>query len=278
MKVLAEGLSFGEGPRWHDGALYFSDFYHYTVNRMSPDGGLEVVAEVKNQPSGLGWLPDGRLLVVSMLDRRLLRQERDGTLNVHAELEGLATWHCNDMVVDARGRAYVGNFGFDTHTPGTPERGANLVRVDPDGSVHLAAQDLKFPNGTVITPDGETLIIGETRGRCLTAFDVAEDGSLSNRRLWADLGANFPDGIALDAQGCVWVADPRNNCLLRVRQGGEILQTIELDRGAYACALGGSERKTLFIIAATGSGEHARARQEGQVLAVEVEVGGAGLP
>lgn len=278
MKVLAEGLSFGEGPRWHDGALYFSDFYQYTVNRMSLDGQVEVVAEVKNQPSGLGWLPDGRLLVVSMLDRRLLRQEPDGTLNVHAELEGLATWHCNDMVVDASGRAYVGNFGFDTHTAGAPERGANLVRVDSDGSVHLAAEDLKFPNGTVITPDGKTLIIGETRGQCLTAFDVAGDGSLSNRRLWAGLGTNFPDGIALDAQGCIWIADPRNHCLLRVREGGEVLQTIDLDRGAYACALGGPERRTLFIIAATGSGDHARARREGQVLAVEVDVGGAGLP
>ena len=277
MDVVVQGLSFSEGPRWHEGALYFSDFYTHSVHRIGQGEQLEVVAKVANQPSGLGWLPDGRLLVVSMLDRQVLRQESDGRLEVHADLSALATWHCNDMVVDNQGRAYVGNFGFNTHGD-APEQDADLIRVDPDGSARAVASGLKFPNGTVITPDGKTLVIGETRGRCLTAFDIAEDGSLSNRRVWADLAPHFPDGICLDAQGLIWVADPRGNCVIRVAEGGEIAQRIDLDRGAYACALGGDDRRTLYVCAATGSGTHAQARRESQILATRVATPGAGTP
>jgi len=277
MEIVAEGLSFAEGPRWHNGKFYFSDFYRQVVNAIGDDGALEVVAEVPTQPSGLGWLPDDRLLIVSMLDRRLLRQEPDGTLVEHADLNAIATWHCNDMVVDAVGRAYVGNFGFDTH--GSVEsRPADLARVDPDGTVTRAATGLQFPNGTVITPDGKTMVIGETRGMCLTAFDVDDDGELSNRRIWANIDPHFPDGICLDAEGAIWVADPRGNCVIRVREGGEITHTIDTGRGAFACMLGGDDGRTLYVCTATGSGPHAEARRDGRIETVRVEVPHAGLP
>ena len=278
IRTLVEGLSFPEGPRWHAGALYFSDFYTHTVHRLDSDGTLANVVTVEQQPSGLGWMPNGDMLVVSMLDRKLLRHNAAGVTHVHAELSEFATWHCNDMVVDADGRAYVGNFGFNTHGE-APEQTANLIQVEPTGEVSVAASGLRFPNGTVITPDGGTLIVGETRGRRLTAYtrDPAT-GQLSSAREWASLYPHFPDGIALDAEGAIWVADPRNNCLIRVAEGGDIKQKIELDCGAFACALGGPERRTLYICAATGSGEHAKARRDGQILSVEVDVPGAGLP
>jgi len=277
MEVLVRGLSFAEGPRWYQGALYFSDFYTHTVHRLEADGKLHTVATVANQPSGLGWLPDGRMLIVSMLDRKVLRLEHDGSLSEHADLGQHATWHCNDMVVDVKGRAYVGNFGFDTHGD-APEVLANLTRVDPDGSVSTVARGFAFPNGAVITPDGLTMVIAETRAKRLTAFDIADDGSLSKRRIWADLGPHFPDGICIDAEGLIWVADPRNGCLIRVAQGGSIAQKVDLDCGAYACALGGPDRKTLFICAASGSGEHAKARREAQIRSMHVQVAGVGLP
>ena len=277
-KVVAEGLSFPEGPRWREGALFFSDFYRQTVFRLPPGGALEPVATVPNQPSGLGWLPDGRMLVVSMIDRRLLRQEKDGALVEHANLFDLAGWHCNDMVVDGDGRAYVGNFGFDTHGGGE-QKLADMICVEPDGSAAIAAEGLAFPNGTVITPDGGTLIVGETRGKRLTAFDRAADGTLSNRRVWADLGDNFPDGICLDAEGAVWVADPRNNETIRVREGGEIAMRVSTGRfGSFACALGGDDRKTLYICTCTGSGPHAAERRDGRIEALRVGVPGVGWP
>lgn len=277
-KVVTEGLSFPEGPRWRDGALYFSDFYRQTVFRLPPGGELEPVAHVERQPSGLGWLPDGRMLIVSMTDRRLLRREADGSLVEHADLSDLAGWHCNDMVVDAQGRAYIGNFGFDTHGGGA-EKLADLIRVDPDGSTSVAAEGFAFPNGAVITPDGATLIIGETRANRLTAFDVAADGGLSNRRIWADLGENFPDGICLDAEGAVWVADPRNKETIRVREGGEVTERISTGRyGSYACMLGGDDRKTLYICTSSGSGAHAAERRDGRIEAIRVAVPGAGIP
>ncbi|MCB1694041.1 MAG: SMP-30/gluconolactonase/LRE family protein, partial [Pseudomonadales bacterium] len=237
MKSLATNLTFTEAPRWHDGRLYFSDFYSHRVLAVDESGNLETIAEVANQPSGLGWLPDGRMLIVSMIDRKLLRREQDGTLVVHADLSGIATWHCNDMVVDAAGRAYVGNFGFDLHGGGEP-CAADLARVDPDGTVSVAAKDLQFPNGAVITPDGQTLIIGETMARQLTAFDIAPDGTLSNRRVWADIAPHLPDGICLDAEGAVWSADPLGNCVVRVKEGGEVTDTLDTGRGAFACMLG----------------------------------------
>lgn len=207
-----------------------------------------------------------------MLDRKLLRLEPSGHLAEHADLNTVATWHCNDMVVDSHGRAYVGNFGFDTHTPGTAPSEANLALVSPDGRVTRAAEGLWFPNGSVITPDGRTLVVAETRANRLTAFEIGPAGELGARRVWADLGVHFPDGIALDAHGQIWVADPRNRCLIRVAEGGDITSKVDLDRGAYACALGGIDGHTLYVCAATGSGTHAKSRLEGQILAMRVDV------
>ena len=277
LTVLLEGLSFPEGPRWRGGRLWFSDFYAHEVVAVDPAGRRERIATVPGQPSGLGWLPDGRLLVVSMTDRKLLRLDPDG-LHVAADLWDLAGFHCNDMVVDAEGRAYVGNFGFDHYTQ-TEEKPANLIRIDPDGTVSVAAEGLRFPNGAVITPDGRRLIIAETRGQRLTAFDRAPDGALSNRRIFADLGPNFPDGICLDAEGAVWVADPRNREAIRVREGGAITHRIPTgERGAYACMLGGEDRRTLFVCTALASGPKAAAMRSGRIEHVRVEVPGAGLP
>ena len=278
MKTLVDGLSFPEGPRWREGRLYFSDFYTHTVHALTDDGELSIVASVPGQPSGLGWLPDGRLLIVSMTDRKLLRQEADGKLVEHADLGAIATFHCNDMVVDAAGNAYVGNFGFDTHGEPVEPRHADLALVQPDGTASIAATELAFPNGTVITPDGTTLIIAESRARRLTAFDREADGALSNRRVWADLGDHVPDGICLDADGAIWVADPRGNCVIRVQQGGAILQTESLDRGAFAYMLGGERGNRLYVCTATGSGPHAEARRDGRIEYIDVEVPRAGLP
>ena len=280
-RLVIDELVFPEGPRWveDDGRLWFSDMHALEVVAVSPAGERETICRVPNRPSGLGFLPDGRLLVVSMTDRRLLRLDPDGLTEV-ADLSGLASWHCNDMVVDARGNAYVGNFGFDiTPGSGAAPRTAAMAFVTPDGDASIAADDLMFPNGTVITPDGGTLIVGESRGRRLTAFDVASDGSLSNRRLWADIGEP-PDGICLDAENCVWVAVPTNpGALLRVREGGGILERIDVpDRGAYACMLGGPERKTLFSLEAASSNPEPGAPRTGRIRAFDVEVGGAGLP
>jgi len=205
--VLVEGLRFPEGPRWHEGRLWCSDQHDRRVLAISPDGTVESIVEVPQCPSGLGWLPDGRLLVVSMHDRKLLRLDPDGLTEV-ADLSEHATWHCNDMVVDAAGRAYIGNFGFDIDGGPTDPVPAVIVRVDPDGSVHVAADDIRFPNGTVITPDGQTLIVAESYGACLTAFDVDRDGGLSNRRRWAKLRGAVPDGICLDAEGVDLVRVP----------------------------------------------------------------------
>lgn len=289
-RVLAEGLYFGEGPRWHDDRLYFSDFFDHAVKSVDLDGKVDTVLEMDGQPSGLGWLPDGRMLVVSMLDRKLLRVEPDGTVAEHADLSGIATFDCNDMVVDAHGRAYVGNFGFDLHAfmhehgvegvftePGPPR--AALARVDPDGTVSVAAEDLKFPNGTVITPDGRTMIIAETLGLRLTAFDIDSDGSLHNRRVWADLGARPPDGICLDADGNVWVAHPLEPVCFLVSEGGGIVAELDTGQPAFACMLGGPHRRHLFILTAvTSVPDEAAKERTGRVLVTEVPVPGAGLP
>ena len=254
--TLVDGLYFGEGPRWHQGKLWFSDFYDHAVKTVTVDGTVETKLTVAGEPSGLGWMPDGRMLVVSRIDRLLLRLEHD-SLVVHADLSDVATFHCNDMVVDAKGRAYVGNFGFDIDAAINSGdfagalaayEGATIARVDPDGSVHVAATAMRFPNGTVITPDGATMVVGETLGRRLTAFDVAADGSLSNQRVWAELGNVVPDGICLDADGAIWVADAGGRRCVRVREGGEVLQEVPTGSNCYACMLGGSDGRTLFII------------------------------
>lgn len=248
---LLEGLAFPEGPRWHEGRLWFSDMHAHEIVAVDAGGARETMLSWTGPVSGLGWLPDGRLLFVSMEDRKLMRREADGRVALHGDLSAIATWHANDMVVDAQGRAFVGNFGFPLHpTMGTPAP-ATLARVDVDGSVHAAARDLMFPNGMVITPDGKTLIVGESFSGVLTAFDLA-DGALSGRRVWAKLpdGA-VPDGCCLDAEGCVWVASPTTRDVLRIREGGDVLERISFEQQAIACMLGGDDGRTLFILTAT---------------------------
>jgi sugar lactone lactonase YvrE len=276
-RVLLDGLRFPEGPRWHDGRFWFSDMHAGRVIAVAMDGRAETIVEVEGEPSGLGWLPDGRLLVVSMQDRRLLRLDPDGLSEV-ADLSPHASFHCNDMVVDAQGRAYVGNFGFDLHAKETPT-GANLILVHPDGRTEVAAKDLRFPNGAVITPDGKTLIIGETFAGCLTAFDVADDGSLHGRRLWAQLDGAVPDGICLDTEGAIWVASPIGaGGVLRVREGGEVTDRIGVEHEAFACMLGGPDRCTLFICTAPDSDPDTTGDCRGRIEIVSVRVPGAGLP
>ena len=275
-KMLLDGLRFPEGPRWHEGRLWFSDMHDQKVLAVDLDGQAETVARVEADPSGLGWLPDGRLLVVSMKDRRLLRLDPSG-LTEAADLSEIAGFHCNDMVVDAQGRAYVGNFGFDLHSGGDLVA-ASLALVHPDGRVEQAAHDLLFPNGSVITPEGRTLIIGESFGARLTAFDIADDGSLSNRRIWAQLEKAVPDGICLDAEGGIWVASPISHGVLRVLEGGEVTQRIPVEQQAFACMLGGSDRRTLFICTAADSDPAKTASRSGRIEIVDVAVPGAGLP
>ncbi len=277
--TLVDGLVFPEGPRWHDGRLFFSDMHDRRVLACDDRGQLELIAEVPSCPSGLGWLPDGRLLVVSMNDRRLMRLDRDG-LVVAADLSALASYHCNDMVVDRHGRAYIGNFGYDLHGGGTP-RAACIILVKPNAGARIVAEELMFPNGTVITPNGKTLIVGESMAMRLTAFDIAEDGSLSNRRTFAQLDGAVPDGICLDAEGAVWIACPVTGRCLRVREGGEIADVVALERGrnAYACMLGSDDRRTLFICTAIGNHpDHWIANRSGQIQTVRVEIPGAGFP
>jgi sugar lactone lactonase YvrE len=277
-QLLLDDLVFPEGPRWHDGRLWFSDMHAREVVAVDEHGVRESVVAVPGRPSGLGWLPDGRLLVVSMEDRRLLRLE-DGALVEHADLSRLAPFHLNDMVVDARGRAYVGNFGFDLHG-GARLAKTCLILVGPDGEASVVAEDLGFPNGTVLTPDGSTLIVAESFARMLTAFDVAADGTLGNRRVWGRVSFS-PDGIALDADGCIWAANPiAPGGFLRIAEGGAVRERIDLDdRGGFACALGGADRRTLFLLEAFESSPHrSPQRGNGRIRATRVDVPGAGLP
>ncbi|WP_293676593.1 SMP-30/gluconolactonase/LRE family protein [uncultured Phenylobacterium sp.] len=284
-RELASGLSFGEGPRWHEGRLWFSDFYVHAVRSVSPAGDLRTEFTLDDQPSGLGWQPDGTMLIVSMKQRRLLRRAADGAIGVHADLSHIATFHCNDMVVDAQGGAYVGNFGFNLdEAVAKGDVAGNLVMaklayVSPDGQARVAADDIAFPNGTVITPDGKTLIIGESFGRVLTAFDVGPGGDLSNRRVWADLGSRAPDGICLDGEGAIWVANPMAPECVRVAEGGKVLEVIDTGQPCYACMLGGDDGKTLFMLtAANSNSEAAAASRTGKVLVAMVESPRAGLP
>jgi sugar lactone lactonase YvrE len=276
VQVVVDGLAFPEGPRWHDGRLWFSDMHAHVVQAFDPTTrAVETIVEVPRCPSGLGWLPDGTLLVVSMEDRSVMRYD-GSTLSLHADLSAWATFHCNDMVVDDRGRAYVGNFGFDLHTQ-AEFKPAALVLVEPDGAARPVADELMFPNGTVITPDGSTLIVGESGGQRLTAFDIADDGSLSNRRVWAQLAAGTPDGICLDDAGTVWLASPFTNDVIRVREGGEVVETVPVERGAFACML--DDAGTLYIATAESSdpAESARLRT-GRIEAVTVDARRAGSP
>ncbi len=283
--TVADGHHFLEAPRWRGGRIWFSDFYGYRVFSAEEDGSdLREEAEVPGQPAGLGWLPDGRLLVVSMTDKQLLRREDDGTMVTHGDLSDHATGLCNDMSVDDRGRAYVGNFGFDLMT-GAPLTPTSLHRVDPDGTVTEVADDLWFPNGSVIT-DGGTLVVAETFGNRLTAFDLTEDGELVNRRVWAEFGplpqstdvgevlptlSVAPDGIGLAPDGAIWVADAGGGRLLRVLEGGEITHEVEPGTPVFACAVGGADGHTLFACAAPDFHDEARkAATEGRLLALRV--------
>lgn len=273
LKPLVEGLAFPEGPRWRDGKLFFSDMHMHTVLAADAGGRLDKVCHVPNRPSGLGWLPDGRMLVVSMADRKLMRLDPDG-LKLHADLGGLASWDCNDMVVDAHGRAYVGNFGYDFNA-GAPQKPADLVMVSPDGEAIVVARDLDFPNGAVISADEKTLIVAETMGNRLTAFDIRPGGSLENRRIWADVAPHSPDGIALDAQGAVWFASPPTRQTIRVLEGGKVTDRIETDQLSIACALGGEDGKTLFLLTApTLVPEDCRAQCGAKILTARVDVPG----
>jgi len=290
---VIDGYTFLEAPRWHDGRLWLSDFYTRKVIAVTPGGDVEDIASVPQQPSGLGWLPDGTLLVVSMRDRKLLRLD-GGELVEHADLSATTGGHVNDMVVDGRGRAYVGDFGFDL-MGGAPFRTSNITRVDPDGTVSVAAEDLLFPNGSVITPDGSTLIVDETFGNRISAFDISSDGSLGPRRDWADFGALpdtddvgeliaaaviGPDGNCIDADGAVWVADAIHHRVVRVAEGAEILEEISTgDEGVYACMLGGDDGRTLYSCVAPNFDERERSSTRlGRLVATTVDVPHAGTP
>ena len=278
---VLDGLAFAEGPRWHEGRLWFSDMHAHRVQALDPaTGAAETIAEVPGRPSGLGWRPDGTLLVVSMTDRRLLALQ-DGTLAEVADLTAVAPHDCNDMVVDAAGNAYVGNFGFDLHDPEADQRTTTLVLVTAEGEVRVAADELFFPNGCVITPDGATLIVGESFGACLTAFDIADDGSLVNRREWARVRGAVPDGICLDAEGAVWMASPISHQVLRVAEGGEVLDEVRTsdERQPFACMLGGDDGRTLFVCTAIDSEpESCRRHLAGRIESAGVDVPHAGLP
>jgi sugar lactone lactonase YvrE len=278
LETVLGGLAFPEGPRWRDGRLWFSDMHAHEVVAMTPEGKRETMFSHSGPVSGLGWLPDGRMLVVSMVDQQLLRIEPDGRAVVHGDLSSVATGRCNDMVVDAAGRAYVGNFGYDY--PDGEIKPAKLARVDPDGAVSVAADELVFPNGSMITPDGKTLIVGETFAGRMTAYDLAADGALSNRRVWAALPERaVPDGACLDADGAIWVASPTTNDVIRLKEGGEVTERILADQGVFACMLGGEDRKTLYVLTASGSDpDDCAARRLGRIETVRVDVPGAGLP
>jgi sugar lactone lactonase YvrE len=276
--ILIDGLVFGEGPRWHDGRLWVSDMHGHRVVTVGLDGKSETVAEVPGRPSGIGFLPDGSPIVVSMEDRKLLKLTAEGP-KPYADLSAFVGGDPNDMVVDAKGRAYVGNFGFDL-LAGAEMKPADLVLVEPGGAARVVARDLQFPNGMVITPDARTLIVAETFGGRLAAFDIKIDGSLDRRDDFADIGERTPDGIALDAEGCVWVSCFNQDEFIRVAPGGEIRERIATDgRRAVACALGGRNRRTLFLLTAETTIEDlAQGKSKARVETVEVAVGGAGWP
>ncbi|MGA1344369.1 MAG: SMP-30/gluconolactonase/LRE family protein [Ilumatobacteraceae bacterium] len=277
--VALTGLDFGEGPRWHDSLLWYSDFFRHGVFTLDAEGNETRRWTVEARPSGLGWLPDGRMLIVSMADRRLLRSEGD-RLVVHADLSDVSTHDCNDLVVGPDGTAYVSIFGFGLHDdPPEEPRPTHLVVVSPDGTVRTTADELWFPNGAVITPDGGTLIVGESFGRRYSAYRLDDSGMPVERRTWAELGDRVPDGCCLDAEGAIWFADPVGRRVVRVVEGGEVLEEVATDRSAVACALGGEDRRTLYVLTSKGTRpERVDGAGTGRVETVQVDVPGAGWP
>jgi sugar lactone lactonase YvrE len=283
VQTLMTGLMFVESPRWHDGRLWFSDWGAQEIIAVDLAGKSEGIVRVptaveRDSPVSRGpfcidWLPDGRLLIVSGRDGQLLCRERDGSLATHANLTGFSRHPWNDIVVDGRGNAYIGNAGFDF--PGGEFAPGILALVTPNGAARQVADSVAFPNGMVVTPDNSTLILAESYGKKLTAFDIASDGSLANRRVWAALDG-YPDGICLDAENAIWFGDVPNKRCVRVREGGEVLQTIVIDRGCFACALGGADVKTLFLLAAKwrDSTSSVDAARTGQVLIAKAPVPG----
>jgi sugar lactone lactonase YvrE len=306
-RILCEDIQFGESPRWHQTRLWFSDFFAHEVKSISPAGDLRTEVALDDQPSGLGWMPDGSLLIVSMIKRQLLRRSPDGKLTLHADLSRIADFHCNDMVVDATGGAYVGDFGFDL--PGEMARRgaesvladhptAKLIYVSADGAARVVVPDMHFPNGSVITPDGKTLIVAETLAEGLTAFDIAADGSLTGRRLWARLSPpipqgsaelfarpihsafhRLPDGIAQNAAGQIWIANALAPECVLFAPGGKVLDTIDTGLPCFACMLGGDDGRTLFMFTAAESKDaKGIATVKGKLLTATVDTPHAGRP
>jgi sugar lactone lactonase YvrE len=278
LQTLMTDLALGESPRWHEDRLWFSNWGEQEVIAVDLEGKSEVIARVQSFSFCIDWLPDGRLLIVSASERLLLRREPDGSLVTHADLSHLADHPWNDIVVDGRGNAYVNNTGFDF--PGGEFAPGIVALVPPDGSARQVADGVAFPNGMAVTSDNSTLIVAESYANKLTAFDIAAGGDLLNRRVWADLDDGVPDGICIDAENAVWYGDVPNQRCVRVREGGEVVQTIELDRGCFACMLGGADKRTLFMMAAewAGTASMADGRRTGQVLTAEAPAPGVGWP
>lgn len=274
--LLGENIVFPEAPRWYRDRLWFSDMFSGRVMNIDLQGNTETVTKADGWVSGLGWLPDGRLLVVSMNDRRLLRLEEDGLIEA-ANLESLTNCTCNDMVVDNRGRAYVGEVGFDFHG-GAPFKPAALVMVSPEGYATVVDADLACPNGSVITADGNTLIVAESLADRLTAFDIKADGSLGNKRVWAAMEGLGPDGICLDAENGIWVASPMAKEVRRILQGGEVTHRFKTDPMPVACMLGGPGRDLLFICEGLPPDKAIPSMTGGRIEFLQVDVPGVGLP
>jgi sugar lactone lactonase YvrE len=276
MTVLMEGIAFGESPRWHDGRLWFSDWGAHQVIALDPNGGHEVVTSVASFPMCIDFLPDGRLVVVDSAQRRLVRREPDGSLVTHVDLAPLSEKPWNDIVIDGRANTYVNNIGFDF--PGGEPAPGLIALVPSDGSVRKVADDLAFPNGMAITADGATLLVAESYANQLTAYDILSDGALANRRVWAATGEDHPDGICVDAEGAVWYADVGNCHCVRVLEGGEVVTTVELDRGAFACALNRDEQAQLYVVAQRFGGSPDPAERSGQIVSFLAPAPGAGWP
>lgn len=279
LEPFVDGYTFLEAPRWHDGRLWVSDFFSGRVLTLGQDGTATDVVTVDGMPGGLGFLPDGTPLVISQVQRKVYRI-LNGTLELHADIGHIATGMANDMVVTEDGTAFVGNHGFDMST-GEEPRPAALACITADGQVSVAADDLIFPNGAVVTPDGATLLIAESFAHRITAFNLSSDGGLSGRRVWAQMDESLtPDGICLDEEGCVWAGNPLAGRFIRVREGGEITDEIPTDgRWAVACVFGGDDRRTLYCLhAETSMEDQPKGISQAAIGTIRLGVGGAGTP